>query len=279
MTNISQNILVIEDNPASRDLMEYLLTAFGHSVVVATTGELGIELAATKIPDLILCDIQLPGIDGYEVCKRLKSDIAAKDIPLIAVTAYAMVGDRERLLQAGFNGYISKPINPESFFSQLQPYLEQGRVVESSVGILIAKVSDTVTTPVPDSLGSLLLVDDDLANRELLSETLRSFGFEVMLAESAMLALELAISNRPDAIISDVHMPVIDGFYFLTMVKNDPQLRHIPFILVSASYWGESDKNTALSLGADRYLNLPIDPDKLLQNVKSCLRKVEDLNA
>lgn len=116
-------ILIIEDNPENMQLMVYLLTAFGHTVFETTTGEPGLRLARTEAPDLILCDLHMPGMDGYEVAKHLKLDRKLAAIPLVAVTAYAMVGDREKVLAAGFNGYISKPINPESFVGEIEMFL------------------------------------------------------------------------------------------------------------------------------------------------------------
>jgi CheY-like chemotaxis protein len=116
-------VLVIEDNPESLDLMVYLLKTFGHVALSARDGLDGIEAARREQPDLILCDIQLPGADGVEVCRQLKKDPALRGIPLVATTAYAMVGDREKLLGEGFNGYMSKPITPQTFVDQMAPYL------------------------------------------------------------------------------------------------------------------------------------------------------------
>ena len=112
-------VLVIEDNPANLDLMLYLLEAFGHGTVAAHDGEEGLRTAMENKPDLILCDIHLPKMDGYEVVRRLKSDASARSIPTVAVTALATVGDRDRILRAGFDGYLSKPLNPEKFVQQI----------------------------------------------------------------------------------------------------------------------------------------------------------------
>src|SRR5882672_7275823 len=101
-------LLIIEDNQVNRELITYLLRAYGYELLIATDGEQGLALAQRERPDLILCDIQIPGIDGYEIARRLKGDPALKGIPLIAVTALAMVGDRERILAAGFEDYIGK---------------------------------------------------------------------------------------------------------------------------------------------------------------------------
>src|SRR5689334_5379048 len=100
-------ILIIEDNPTNMQLMVYLLRAFGHTPLEAVTGEAGLALARDHRPDLILSDLQLPGMDGYEIARQVKADAKLDAIPLIAVTAYAMVGDRDKVLAAGFNGYIA----------------------------------------------------------------------------------------------------------------------------------------------------------------------------
>ena len=116
-------ILVIEDNPTNLQLMVYLLQAFGHTPLEAVDGETGLTMIQREAPDLILCDIHLPGIDGFEVANQLKNHPTLKLIPRVAVTALAMVGDRDRILSAGFDGYITKPITPETFVSQVEAFL------------------------------------------------------------------------------------------------------------------------------------------------------------
>ena len=118
-------ILVIEDNPANRELMTYLLKAFGYAVIAADDGAKGLELARREMIDLIICDIHLPGMDGYEVASRLKEHPVLCRIPLIAVTALAMVGDRDKVLAAGFDGYIAKPIEPEMFVGQVESFIHR----------------------------------------------------------------------------------------------------------------------------------------------------------
>ena len=115
-------VLIIEDNDANLELMTYLLTAFGHLTFTATQGAEGLEIAQRERPDIIVCDIQLPDIEGYEIARQLKSSADLRDIPLIAVTALAMVGDRDRILATGFNDYIAKPIVPETFVTQLEAF-------------------------------------------------------------------------------------------------------------------------------------------------------------
>lgn len=123
-------ILVIEDNPANMDLMVYLLKAYGYEPLCAHDGKEGIDVACALLPDLILCDVHLPHIDGYRLAAFFKNHAALHSVPAIAVTALAMVGDQERLIEAGFDGYISKPIDPETFVPMIERFLPQGRLGE-----------------------------------------------------------------------------------------------------------------------------------------------------
>ncbi len=117
---MSRTILLIEDNEQNRYLATFLLDKHGYKVVSAVDGRSGIELAGTLMPDLILLDIQLPAMDGYEVARALRGIAALHAVPIIAVTSYAMVGDREKALAAGCNGYIEKPIDPETFVAEME---------------------------------------------------------------------------------------------------------------------------------------------------------------
>jgi len=122
---MGNRILVIEDMEENLEVITCLLSAFGHTVLTARDGEEGLEAAARERPDLILCDLRMPKVDGFEVAEQLKRDPELRRIPLVAVTALAMVGDRARVLMAGFDGYITKPIVPEEFPGEVQSYLEQ----------------------------------------------------------------------------------------------------------------------------------------------------------
>lgn len=111
--------LVIEDNEDNMELITFLLEANGYQTLRAATGLIGVDLAVRKHPDFILLDIQLPDIMGTEVLQRIRASQVGHTIPIIAITSYAMAGDRERLLKAGCDGYIEKPIDPESVIAQI----------------------------------------------------------------------------------------------------------------------------------------------------------------
>lgn len=118
-----KKILLIEDNEQNRYLATFLLEQRGYQVVPAVSGPQGLELAGQIIPDLILLDIQLPGMDGYEVARALKRNPQLKSIPIVVVTSYAMIGDREAALAAGAEGYIEKPINADTFVADVERFL------------------------------------------------------------------------------------------------------------------------------------------------------------
>jgi len=120
---MSKKILIVEDNEDSRELVVKVLRNKGYITVEAVDGEEAIEKVVSERPDLVLLDISIPKLDGYEVARRLKSREDVKDIPIVAVTAHAMKGDREKVIAAGFEGYISKPVNVRELPEQVRSYL------------------------------------------------------------------------------------------------------------------------------------------------------------
>ena len=121
-------ILVVEDNERNLKLLRDVLEYAGYDVRVARTGEDGVTLAVKEPPDLVLMDLQLPGIDGMEALRQLRASPRTADIPVVAVTAQAMKQDRERALEAGFNGYVEKPISVRAFPDQVRSFLTDGQV-------------------------------------------------------------------------------------------------------------------------------------------------------
>jgi len=127
-------VLIIEDNAANLELVRYLLEHAGHSVDGAVNGVDGIAAAAATIPDLVICDLQLPLLDGYGVLSELRAQPATATLPIVAVTAFSMPDDRNKVLHAGFDGYMSKPIEPESFVEDVEAFLPPALRLQSSSG-------------------------------------------------------------------------------------------------------------------------------------------------
>lgn len=128
-------ILIIEDNEQNMYMLTYLLQSEGYDIIQAYSGITGVEFAKEENPDIVLLDIQLPEMDGYEVAEKLIQIEAMKDTPIIAVTSYAMPGDKEKALESGATGYIEKPINPDTFISQMESFLPKHLIKNKSDGL------------------------------------------------------------------------------------------------------------------------------------------------
>jgi two-component system, cell cycle response regulator DivK len=119
-----RRILVVEDHEDNRRILRDLLTSVGYEVIEAITGEQGVKLAEAHAPDLILMDIQLPGLDGYEATRRIKANHRLRPIPIIAVTSYALSGDDVKAFEAGCNAYVSKPFSPRVLLAKIREFVE-----------------------------------------------------------------------------------------------------------------------------------------------------------
>ena len=120
---MSKRILVIEDQEDNRRIVRDLLTSVGYEIVEAVTGEQGVAMAGTSLPDLILMDIQLPGLDGYEATRRIKANPALRQIPIIAVTSYALSGDDVKAWEAGCDAYVAKPFSPRALLAKVREFV------------------------------------------------------------------------------------------------------------------------------------------------------------
>lgn len=270
-------ILIIEDNPTNMELMLYLLNAFGYEVITASDGREGIESAlADPPPDLIICDVEMPHLNGYQVAEQLRTKLDLKKIPLVAVTAYAMVGDREKVLAAGFSGYISKPISPDTFMQQIESFLHPEK--RPRQGPALSRAASTGAATVSSRRATILVVDDLMENIDLIRSTLEPSGYKVITADSVENAIREARKNSPDIILSDLHMPLETGLSFLERLKADPGLASIPFVLLTASTSDnvEETRQKALDLGASRFVLRPIEPESLLRVIDSVLQEASE---
>ena len=242
-----ERILVVEDNETNMKLVRDVLQAKGYSTLEATTGEDAVELARTLDPALVLMDVQLPGIDGIEALAQLRGDERTSAIPVVALTAQAMRGDSERFLDAGFDGYLSKPVD----------VIELIRVVESSA----------IASERP---AKILVVDDVPENVRLLEAVLVPRGYEVVTATDGLAALDLVETEKPDLILLDVMMPGLDGYAVCRHLRANDATAVLPVIMVTSSIGQE--KRKAIEAGADDFIPKPFNHDELLTRVRSLLR-------
>lgn len=259
-------VLVVEDNPTNLQLMMYLLRAFGHEATAAQDGLSGLRAARSESFDLILCDVLMPGIDGYEFARRFKDGSGEKP-PLVAVTALAMVGDRERLIAGGFDGYISKPINPETFVAEIECFLPAGLQSEKA-----HPPAATGDAPAGRRTGPIVLaVDDVQVNLDLVRSSLEPFGYQVFEAHSVAEGIEKARSIKPALILCDMHMPGGDGLELLSNVKSSTELHDVPFFFLSSTAWQTTEHIRGMQLGAAKFILRPIDPQALRDEISRAI--------
>ncbi|TXF97378.1 response regulator [Massilia arenae] len=274
-------ILIIEDNPANIELMSFLLGAYGHSPLSAADGPRGVAAARSERPDLIACDVNLPGMDGFAVLAALKTDPSLSGVPILAVTALAMAGDREKVLAAGFDGYISKPIEPESFVAELEAFLAAAPAVSPAVAP--AAASAPAARPVPAQGPStapeertLLLVDDDRFMLGVLNDMLVGQPYRILSACSGEEALDVLDHEAVEVILCDQAMPGMRGTEVLAraaerypktvrlMLSGQPDLSEIEAAIAS----GVADGHYVKPLGA-RTLRERIDEAFRLQSQRA----------
>jgi two-component system cell cycle response regulator len=264
-------ILVVEDTAYSMQLMTYLLSAHEHTVVEAVTGERAIELASETAPDLVVMDLQLPGIDGFETLTALRSIPDRDAVPVIAVTSFAMVGDRDRALDAGFDHYLTKPIDPESFVGEINTRLPEalrGRV-RPQPGTEPASPPEPASAANPGYCADILVLDDSSINQTLLRSILEPHGYRVRTASTVQEAIVAVGAARPDLVLSDVHVGSQSGAELLSHLRAVPVRTVVPFAFLSATTdW----RDPILDGGRTPFIRRPIEPPALLAEVKTLLR-------
>jgi len=276
----TKKILIIEDNKLNLKLIRTILLISNFKVIEAENAEMGFQLLEEQRPDIILMDIQLPGMDGLTATRRIKASEAYKDIPVIALTAKAMDGDEQKAMAAGCDGYIVKPINTQGFISTLNDCIKDAPPPSSLKNGLIPKdpkIMDTLERRIKviddafTQRRKILIVDDEHLNVQVLEHQLTEYSYDTIGAYCGEDALEIVKKELPDLIILDIMMPGIDGFEVTRIIRADEKTSKIPIILVTALN-SKEDRIRGLNLGADEFLNKPIMFEELHARVRSLLR-------
>jgi len=237
---------VVDDNPLNLKLAADILESDGYHVNRAPSAEAALERIREQIPDLILIDIQLPGMDGLALTRALKSDSATQGIPIIALTAFAMKGDEQRARDSGCEGYLTKPIDTRALSAQVAGFLKPGSR-RASVKVLV--------------------IEDFPPDRKLARILLSSAGHEVAEAGTGEQALAAARENPPDVILLDLKLPGINGLEVIRQLRQERATRDIAVVTVTAypDHWPEREARKA---GCSAYFTKPVDASLLLKQVR-----------
>ncbi|MEP6994455.1 MAG: response regulator [Acidobacteriota bacterium] len=254
-------ILIAEDSPDIRALIHMLLETEGHRVIGVSDGRAAVAAAREHQPDIVLMDLSLPILSGWEATRQIRADPATAAIPILAVTAHAMHGDRERALAAGCDGFIPKPINEATFASRVVAFIESRK---TSVADVARQPRDARKEP-----GRILVVDDQPEIAELLRTDLEGDGHQVVIATSAPQAVShFEADGRFDLAIIDVMLGGSSG-YTLTETLTTGSAEYVPVLLVTA---GTIDRERGYAVGADDFIGKPIETVELSARVRSLIR-------
>jgi len=278
-------ILVVDDDPGTRELLEGYLTAEDYQVWTAADGEAAWTQATATTPDLILLDLKLPGISGYELCARLKAHEPTAAIPILVITALDPRQALERALQAGADDVLTKPIRRPDLLTRVQALLKVRHLTQEldrAVGYLQElqaaqaaasrpEARPPQAAPQPDAATPVILViDDEPFIRHFCADLLRSNGYQVETAATAQEGLQQVEACRPDVILLDIMMPGGSGLDLLPTLQTAAP--GVPVIMATA-YGSAHNAILALQRGAFDFIVKGFKPEVLLHAVKRAVEK------
>lgn len=271
-------VLVVDDVPANVKLLEAKLTNEYYDVITAKDGFEAIEQTKAKKPDLILLDVMMPGIDGFETCRRLKQDPDVSHIPVVMVTALSEPSDRVAGLEAGADDFITKPINDTALFARVRSLvrikvlIDELRLRDKSGSQLGMSASD-FSLNLDVSGSTIMLVDDDVVQVRRISEKLAAGGFRFHHFAEHQKALEFARgSNQLDLILISTQLADIDGLRLATQFKAIEQVRNVPIVMLV----DEDEQHLmlkGLELGVNDYLLTPVDFNEMFARLKTQIHR------
>ncbi|OWK45318.1 response regulator [Fimbriiglobus ruber] len=249
-----RTILYTEDNKINRDMLSRRLERKGYRVLTAENGSDGVAQATAHKPDLILMDMSMPVMDGWEATRRLKGNPETKPIPVIALTAHAMLGDRERAMEAGCDDYEMKPIDLDRLLIKIEALISDAAAAVAAVPQIL----------------SLLIVDDNKLNREVLGRRLKRPEYKILEARSGREALDVVQKGGIDLVLLDSMMPEMTGLEVLQVIRAEYTIIDLPVIMVTAKEQTE-EVVAALEAGANDYVTKPLNFPVVLARIHTQL--------
>ncbi|MBF0189297.1 MAG: response regulator [Magnetococcales bacterium] len=304
-----RHVLVVDDDRRNAFAIRQILGDHVASILTAENGKEALDqLHAHPEVDIVLMDIMMPVMDGYQAIAEIRANKSFASLPVIALTAKAMPGDRERCLQAGASDYLAKPVDPDALMSKMTDWLRKGKEVaaktphissdtesggseeQSTIAVTSQKLpsqgrdsreraeveSNRVIVGRNGEPASCLIVDDDMRNTFSMTKLLQPYTERVHMAHDGVRAMEIVEKHRDiDIVLLDIMMPEMDGFETIQRLRTLPYFKELAVVVITAKQ-DQDVKETAYSLGADAFLTKPLDTVELLQTLHGLFHRTED---
>ncbi|MDB5490239.1 MAG: diguanylate cyclase domain protein [Micavibrio sp.] len=275
---MSARILVVDDILPNVKLLEAKLTSEYYTVLTATSGEEALAKVQADSPDIILLDVMMPGMDGFEVCRRIKADPARAHIPVVMVTALTDASDKVRGLQAGADDFLSKPVNDIALMARvrslvrLKMTIDEWRVRENTASQL--GVTDEQATPMNESVerAHILVVEDQDFEIDKMDSIFKQDSDTLVVAKTGMQAMEEISKNVFDLLIISLNLRGEDGLRLCSHLRSNERTRSTPILMLAT----EDDMPRVahgLEIGAHDYILRPLDRNEILARVRSQIRR------
>ena len=275
---MSARVLVVDDVLPNVKLLEAKLTREYFDVITASNGPEALDRATAEAPDIVLLDVMMPGMDGFEVCRRLKAHAKTRHIPVVMVTALSDSSDRVQGLEAGADDFLTKPVNDIALFARvrslvrLKMMMDEWRMRENTSGELGVLSSSTSEFDEAADHARILIVEDSPIDLEKMVDTLERHGDTVTTTTGVREGLDTALANEFELVVVSLTLLEEDGLRLCSHLRSQEKTRQTPILLVA----DDGDlKRTAkgLELGANDYLVKPIDRNELLARVRTQIRR------
>jgi two-component system cell cycle response regulator len=273
-----ERILIVDDEPFNIKLLRAILSTEPYQTVSASCGEEALEKVAQEPPELILLDIMMPGLDGFEVTKRLKSDPITRDIPIILVTALDGAENKIKGLEAGADEFLNKPVNRAEIMARvksmlrLKRYHDQLKARARSERHFVFPPGQEGFTDGKTSLPAILLVENDEKDSHLLQAQLYGQPYEIKCVQSGDEALSVIQREKIDLVLLDLLLPGMDGFTVIKRLKEPEETRNVQIVAITSLRDAES-RIRGIELGVDDYLVKPINAYELKVRLNALIKK------
>jgi len=263
-----KSILIIDDDLTIRKLIGHNLKANNYNIFEAPGAPDGFKILEREKVDLVLCDVTMEEMDGFSFCHKVRENENYRALPFIFVTAKTSQEDKNRALEAGGDDIITKPFDIHDLLIKVEALIRRSDIYK-----IYGAKKNFEESLLQNTVSSIVLVDDDTSLARLFQYNLNKAGFECLIADSVEEGLKLIKANPPDIIISDIMMPLIDGFEFRRMLMADDQLRHIPFIFLTSKS-DEKDILEGYDMGIADFVVKTAGPRVIVAKVNAILKSL-----